>query len=71
LGESAIAKGTAAEKAGIQEFDIILEAGGEKITSEKPLSDLLEKYKIGDEVEFKILRKGKEVKIKVKLEEKK
>ncbi len=71
LGESAIAKGSAAEKAGIQEFDIILEAGGEKITSEKPLSDLLEKYKIGDEVEFKILRKGKEIKIKVKLEEKK
>lgn len=56
---------------------------GEKITTENPLSSILQKFEIGKEVELKILRpvnntsygaagnKGKEQIIKVKLEEKK
>ena len=71
LGESPIVKGSAADKAGIQEFDIILEMAGQKITTENPLSDILQKHKIGDEIESKVLRKGKEIALKVKLEEKK
>jgi serine protease Do len=71
LGESAIVKGSAADKAGIKEYDILLEANGEKITEENSLADILSKYKIGDEITFKVLREGKEIYLKAKLEEKK
>jgi serine protease Do len=71
LGESAIVKGSAAEKAGIKEYDILLEANGEKITEENSLADILSKYKIGDEITFKVLREGKEIYLRAKLEEKK
>jgi serine protease Do len=71
LGESAIIPGGAAEKAGLKEFDIILECQGEKITEENPLSHILQKCKINEEISLKVLRAGKEMIIKVKLEEKK
>lgn len=71
LGESAIVKDSAAEKAGMKEYDILLEANGEKITEENTLADILAKYKIGDEIEFKVLREGKIITLKAKLEEKK
>lgn len=70
LGESAIVVGSAAEKAGLKEFDIILECQAEKITEKNPLSHILQKYKINEEVSLKILRLGKEITLKVKLEEK-
>jgi len=71
LGEPAVLKGSAADKAGLKEYDIILEMDGKKITEENPLADLLAQHKIGDEKNFKILREGKEINLKVKLEEKK
>ena len=71
LGESAVIKGSAAEKARIKEFDIILECAGKKITADNPLSSILQEHKIGEEVELKILRNKKEILTKVKLEEKK
>ena len=71
LGESAVIKDSAADKAGLKEFDIILKAKGEKITIKNPLSVILQKSKIGEEIELKILRDKKELNIKVKLEEKK
>ncbi len=71
LGESAVVKGSAAEKSGLKEFDIILEAAGKKITNENPLSVILQKSKIGEEIELKILREEKEIVLKVTLEEKK
>ena len=71
LGESALVKGSAADKAGLKEYDIILESSGEKITQENPLADLLQKFKISDEISLKVLREGKEITLKVKLEEKK
>lgn len=70
LGESAVIKGSTAEKAGVQEFDIILEINGEKITEKNPLSHLIQKFKIGDEISLKILRKKKEINFRIKLEEK-
>jgi len=48
-----------------------LELNGEKINEENPLTDTLQKYKIGEEVSLKILREGKEMNAKLKLEEKK
>lgn len=71
LGEEPIIKGSSAEKAGLKEFDIILECQGEKIDDKNPLSHLLQKFKIGDEISLKVLRSRKEMNIEVKLEEKK
>jgi len=48
-----------------------LELNGEKISEENPLTDILQKYKIGAEISLKILREGKETNVKLKLEEKK
>jgi len=70
LGENAIAPGSSAEAAGLKEFDIILECDGSKITAEHTLQDAIAKRKIGDDVKCKVLRDGKEVELKVKLEEK-
>jgi serine protease Do len=71
LGESAVVRGSAAEKAGLQEYDIILECNGEKITEENSLSDILQKIKIGEVATLKVLREGKKKELKVKLGEKK
>ena len=71
LGEKAIVKNSAADKTGLKEYDIILELNGEKINEENPLTDILQKYKIGEEISLKILREGKEMNAKLKLEEKK
>jgi serine protease Do len=71
LGEEAVVKGSAADKAGLKEYDIILEVDGEKITEDNPLADVLAKQKIGEEISLKVLREGKEIILKVKLEEKK
>jgi len=71
LGESAVIKGSAAEKAGLKEFDIILECNNEKINEENPLSHILQKHQINEEISLKVLRAGKEMIVKVKLDEKK
>ena len=71
LGETAVVKNSTADKAGIKEFDIILEIGGEKITEKNPLANVLQKFEIGEKIDFKILREGKEINLKVELEEKK
>jgi serine protease Do len=70
LGEAALVKESAADKAGLKEFDIILEINGEKVTIENPLAHILQKFKAGDEINLKILREGQEIMVKVKLEEK-
>jgi serine protease Do len=59
-GEKAVEPGSAAEKAGIKEGDIVLEFGGEKITVDNSLSDIILKYNPGDKVTMKILRTDKE-----------
>lgn len=71
LGEPAILKGSAADKSGLKEYDIILETDGKKITEENSLSDILKDRKIDAEISLKVLREGKEITLKVKLEEKK
>jgi serine protease Do len=71
LGEPPVIKGTPAEKAGIKEYDIILECNNEKITDKNPLNHILQKCKIGSETTFKVLRSGKELMLKANLEEKK
>lgn len=71
LGESAVVKNSAAEKTGLKEFDIILEAKEEKVTSENPLSSILRKCQIGETIKLKVMRDKKEIILKTTLEEKK
>lgn len=69
-GEAVIAS-SPAEKAGIEEADIILAINKEKISLKNPLSEILAKCLVGKEISLKILRQGKEIKLKTKLEERK
>ncbi len=68
-GEAAVTKGSAAEKAGIKEGDIILEVEGQKITQDNSLAKMMEKRNPGDKVIFKILRAGGEINVDVILGE--
>ncbi len=71
LGEPPVIKDSPADKAGVKEFDIILECRGEKIALKNPLANILQKCKINEEVTLKILREGQELLLKTNLEEKK
>lgn len=68
-GKLAIFPGSPAEKAGLQENDIILEFNGEKINLENSLAKVIMKYSPGDEIILKILRDEEEKTITAILEE--
>jgi len=68
-GESAVEPGSAADKAGLKENDIILEFNGEKITTENTLADIIMRYNPGDEVTLKVLREGEEKNFQATLSE--
>lgn len=70
LGEKPVLPGSAAEKAGLKEYDIILECQGEKVTEKNSLANILQKFEVGKEILLKVLRQGKQIAVKVKLEEK-
>jgi S1-C subfamily serine protease len=70
LGEPPVIKGSAADKAGVKEWDIILECNGQKITMKNPLANVLAKCKIGESTTFKVLRDGKIITLTASLEEK-
>ncbi len=70
LGEPPVVKDSAADKAGMKEWDIILECNGEKITTKNPLANILQKCKIGGQTPVTVLRNGKKINLTVKLEEK-
>ncbi len=65
----AIVPNSPAARAGIKENDIILELNGEKVSDE--LQDMLQKYEVKTEIELTVLRKDEQMKVKVKLEERK
>lgn len=67
-GEVAVLPGSPADKAGIQENDIILEVNGERVTEEDSLPKRISEHQVGDEVTLKYLRRGEEQTVKVKLE---
>jgi len=68
-GEAAVASGSAAEKAGIRENDVILEINGEKITTKNSMASIIQKYNAGDKIILKILRNGTEQNIEATLGE--
>jgi len=65
----AVVPGSPADKAGLVENDIILEVDGEKISEENPLSKIIAKKKVGDEIRLLIKHKGEEKEVTLKLEE--
>jgi serine protease Do len=66
--ELAVIPGSPADKAGIQENDIILEADDIKLTPDKSLANIIRQKKVGDVIKLKILHKGQEKTVEVKLE---
>lgn len=71
VGDLAVIPGSAADKAGIQENDIILEIDGERITEDNPLSKIIMKHSVGDKISLKVLHKGEEIELRAVLEERK
>ncbi len=71
LGAEPVVEGSPADKAGIKEYDIILKCDGQKITTKKPLANILQEHKIDDEITLEILRDKKKKTLKTKLQEKK
>lgn len=67
--ELGVISASPAEKAGLQERDIIIQVNGEKIGIGHALSNEIMKYSPGDEITLKIISKGKEKEVRVKLEE--
>jgi serine protease Do len=65
--EVAVISGSPADKAGLQENDIILEINGDRINENNSLSDLLSKYQVGDTVTLKVYHKGSNIEVKVTL----
>ena len=70
LGQQGLAvlKNSPADKSGIKLGDIILKVNNDDVTLDNPLSSLIASKNIGEELTLKVLREGKEVEIKVKLE---
>ena len=69
-GDHAIIPGSAAEKAGLKEGDIVLTCNKKRITEKETLEDMLEGASIGEEVSLGILREGAKRKIaRLRLEE--
>ena len=66
----AVIPGSPAHKAGIKEADIILAIQEEKISPQNTLEDILQKFKIGEIINLKIIRDNKEIICETKIEEK-
>lgn len=65
----AVITNSPAAKAGLRAEDIVLELGGEKITAATPLASLIQKHRVGETVDVKILREGREMNLRATLEE--
>ncbi len=63
-----VIEGSPADKAGIQEGDVILSFGGKKITESFSLQNGVAEYSVGDEVQVLIWRDGQELTLTLKLE---
>ena len=67
--DTAVASGSAAQTAGLQRDDIILEINGAKINADNSLAKLIQKYNPGDKIILKILRDKTEMTLEATLGE--
>jgi len=63
-----VAPGSPAQKAGFKEGDLIVEVNGEAIKDEQSLIEIIQTSKVGDVLNFKVIRDNREILIKMKLE---
>jgi len=63
-----IIRNSPAEKAGFQVYDIVIEINGIKVDNSNTLIGLLQDYKTNDYVTFTLIRDGKKINKKMKLE---
>jgi serine protease Do len=68
-GRLAVTSGSAADKAGIRENDILLEFDGQRIDAEHSLASLIRGKRVGDRVRVKLLSRGEEKTVDVTLGE--
>jgi len=68
-GSSAVVPNSPASKAGLKDGDIILQLGGQDITKDAALADLIQKHRIGENITLTILRDGKQMNVAVVLGE--
>lgn len=68
-GEPAVDQNGPGAKAGLKKGDIVFELGGFKINEQNNLAFLLSKHRVGDKIELKFLREGKENVVSIALEE--
>ncbi len=66
--ELAVIPSSPADKVGIVENDIILEADGQKLNSDTSLGNIVRKKNVGDTMQLKVLHKGAETTVTLKLE---
>ncbi|MEM9585784.1 MAG: trypsin-like peptidase domain-containing protein [Planctomycetota bacterium] len=62
-----IITGSAAERAGVQKLDVILEFAGERVTNPSELQEIIERKPIGSMQSMKLYRGGEEVDVEVRL----
>lgn len=68
-GDPSIIPDSPAERAGLMEEDIVLEANGKKISESNTLKTIIQDYFPGDTITLKVLRKGNEFSLKITLGE--
>ncbi len=68
--DAAVVAGSPAEKAGLREWDVILEVDGKRLNERVALAEIVATYKPGDELAVKIARKDVVLSLKVTLEKK-
>jgi len=66
-GDLAVIPGSPADKAGLEENDIILEIDGQKLDGTRSLSAMLREYTVGDTITLKVLHDGEEKEVDVTL----
>ncbi len=64
----AVLPGSPADKAGLEENDIIVSIDGEELGLERPLATLLRSKRVGQEITLRVWREGEEIDILVMLE---
>ena len=67
-GDLAVIPGSPADKAGLEENDIIFEIDGEKLDGTRSLPAILRDYSVGDTITLQILHDGDEKEVSVTLE---
>ncbi len=67
MSVTAVITGGAAEKAGMQSGDLVVELGGQPVRSVQDYMEALSKFKGGEEIEVVVIRKGQRTALKAKL----